>query len=277
MNREGWTVNIFNNVNYVSGDLANEYGLISNIAKVEGKQEYSINPAVFRKLVKLSFFRYFPLIMKAPFWLYTEELNQMKVLSEYEQGWDRIKSLQKYLDQRLTVDPEKKVYVSYHWAGAHEPFYVDEFAKPLVSSNGATAMEAQLAGHFYIIQQYIQQMKDYHIYDDTAIIITTDHGDYTYPHSILFIKPAGQRQDEMTFSHAPVSQSDFLETIAEMAGLEKGQFGRSFYDIGEEEERYRCSLILGKEYCYYGDKKEVNRMIQKGEYTDAFDHEIMPE
>lgn len=282
MKDAGWNTRIFNNVRRACGTLENEYGLVSNIEKAEGPQQYTINRSVFRKLIKLSFYRYFPLIMKAPFWLYTAELNGMKNLTDYEKNWDRIDSLQKYLDERLSVGDEEKVYVSYHWAGAHEPFYVNEYGQKSVTFNGKTDMEAQLAGHFYIISEYIQQMKDYHIYDDSTIIITTDHGDYSHSHSILFIKPAGQRQDEMTVNHAPISQSEFMETIAEFAGLEKGQFGQSFYDIPEDEERYRCTNIRwydpkypeisGKnpnalrQYCYYGDEATVHRMIENKEY-----------
>ena len=120
-------------------------------------------------------------------------------------------------------------------------------------------------------------MKDYHIYDNSTVIITTDHGNFEYPHSILYIKPAGQRQTEMTYNHAPVSQSEFMETIAQLAGLEKGQFGRSVYDVPEDEERMRCATVRWmdpdypeipgkssnamKEYCYIGDSDTVHQMV----------------
>ena len=141
----------------------------------------------------------------------------------------------------------------------------------------------QLAGHFYVISEYIQQMKDFHIYDTSTIIITTDHGDFEDPNSILFIKPAGQRQDEMTISHAPISQAEFMATIAEAAGLEKEQFGKSIFDISEDESRERCTYIRwydpqypdfpGKgtnaiqEYCYTGNIETVIQMIQNEDYV----------
>ena len=266
MQEKGWNVRLFNNVNYVCGDLANEYGLFSTVEKIEGPQQFRISRPVFRKLIKLSFYRYFPLIMKAPFWLYTEELNAMKEVPESEQEWNRIKSVFKYMDQRLTVGNEEKVYVSYHWAGAHEPFYIDEVGKPINNTTGLNDMEIQLAGHFHVISEYIQQMKDYHIYDSSTIIITTDHGDFGYPHSIYYVKPAGQRQDRMDVSHAPVTQSDFMATLAVYAGLEDGQFGRSFYDVPEDEDRERCSHVDGHDYCYHGDGQTLYRMVLDGEY-----------
>ena len=269
----GWTTRLFNNPK-MSGKLVNEYGKFDNIKKVETDPEFTIDPGTYRKLIKLSFYRYFPLIMKAPFWLYTDEIDGMKILSEDEQTWDRYKSLEKYLNQRLTVSDEERVYITYHYAGAHAPFRLNETGKAAVmTADGAD----QLAGHLYVISQYIQQMKDYHIYDNSTVIITTDHGNFEYPHSILYIKPAGQRQTEMTYNHAPVSQSEFMETIAQLAGLEKGQFGRSVYEVPEDEERMRCATVRWmdpdypeipgkssnamKEYCYIGDSDTVHQMV----------------
>ena len=276
----GWTTRIFNNTRIVAGKLANEYGKFDNIEKVETPQEFEINKNTYRKLIKLSFYRYFPLIMKAPFWLYTDEIDGMKILSENEKTWNRYNSLQKYLDQRLTVGDEERVYITYHYAGSHAPYRLDETGKEAVMT---ADVADQLAGHFYVISQYIQQMKDYQIYDSSSIIIMTDHGNFEYPHSIFFIKPAGQRQTEMTYNHAPVSQSEFMETVAELAGLEKGQFGRSVYDVPEDEERMRCTYIRWKdpdypeiqgkssnamkEYCYIGDSDTVHQMIIDKDFT----------
>ena len=56
-----------------------------------------------------------------------------------------------------------------------------------------------------------------------------------YTQFILFIKKTGQTQPEITVSHAPLTQYEFMETIAELAGLQKGQFGRSVFDVPEDE------------------------------------------
>ena len=276
----GWTTRLFNSVDHTEGNPENVYGLISNFEKVNGQQEFTINKTVFRKLIKLVCYRYFPLIMKAPFRIYTADLNRMKNLTEDEEVWKKHESLGKYLDRRLSVGNEEKVYMTYHWAGAHNPYYLNEWGRFAV---GMSSLADQLKGHFYVISEYLQQMKDYGIYDESTVIITADHGGFAYPHSILFIKPAGQQQDEMTTTHAPVSQSDFMETIAEYAGLEKGQFGQSVMDISEDEERERCTYIRwrdpalprvpGKssnalqEYCYVGDSDTLRQMIVNKDFT----------
>lgn len=274
MKSNNWSIRVFNSSQHAAGTLKNEYGKISNVEKRETRSAFQINRSVFRKLIKLSFYRYFPLIMKAPFWIYTGDLDAMKIIPEDEQTWNRIESVQKFLEEGLTLGEEEKVYVTYHWIGAHSPYYLDAQGRTSKTSSQVT----QLAGQFYVISEYIKRMKDLQIYDNSTIIITTDHGDFEDPNSILFIKPANQRQEEMLYSNAPVSQAEFMETIADAAGLEKGQFGDSFFDISEDIPRERCTYIRwydpsypdfpGKgtnaiqEYCYTGDIDTVIEMVK---------------
>lgn len=279
MHKKGWNIRVFNSFRHAAGTLENEFGKIDNVKKIEKRAEYSINHQALRQLYKLSFYRYLPLIMKAPFWIYTGDLNSMKIISEDEQAWDRIESIQKYLDQGgITLGDEEKVYITYHWVGAHPPYSLDEQGRVAKSSHQVK----QLAGHFYVISQYIQQMKDLEIYDTSTVIITTDHGDFDDPNSILFIKPAGQRQLEMSFSYAPITQAEFMETIAQLAGLEKYSFGRSIFEVPEDEVRRRCTYIRSyedeysdfpgkgtnaiQEYCFTGDIDVVVQKVADKDY-----------
>lgn len=185
---KGWTSRVFNNYRYAAGTLENEYGKIDNVEKAEARAEFTINQKAFKQLYKLSFFRYLPLIMKAPFWIYTGDLNGMKNISEDEQAWDRIESVQKYLNRGgISLGDEEKVYITYHWTGAHPPYSLDEQGRLANSSHQVK----QLAGHFYVMSQYMQQMKDLGIYDPSTIIITTDHGDFEDPNSISSSNPPG--------------------------------------------------------------------------------------
>ena len=287
MKQNGWDVNLFNKIPYVEGTLENAMGKISNIEVKEGAREFSVDLHVFRKLIKLSFYRYFPLIMKAPFWIYTDELSGMVRLSENEKAWDETDSIQKFLDKGISQGNSEKVYITYHYQGSHYPFRIKENGRRITTeSPKEIGLQGQLAGHFYMISQYIQEMKDLHIYDNSTIIISSDHGNAYNTQSIFFIKPRWQRQEEMTVSHAPVSQAEFMETIAEAAGLTKGQFGRSVFDIPENEERERCTYVRwtdpsypkipGKtcnairEFCYTGDNDLLYEMIVNKEFRGSY-------
>lgn len=278
MQADGWEIRVFNSAKHAAGTLQNEYGKISNVEKVETRAEFTISRSAFKKLIKLSFYRYFPFIMKAPFWIYTGDLDSMKSISDDERTWNRIDSVQKFLETGITLGDAERVYITYHWAGAHAPYSLNAEGKAVRTSN----QMAQLAGHFYVISQYLQQMKDLGIYDSSTIIITADHGDFDDPNSIFYIKPAGQRQDQMTYNNAPISQEEFMATVSDAAGLEAGQFGRSVFEIPEDESRERCTFIRwtdpdlpgtsGKstnaiqEYCYTGHTDTVIQMIKDGNY-----------
>lgn len=87
----------------------------------------------------------------------------------------------------------------------------------------------------------------------------------------------------MTYSHAPITQAEFMETIAQAAGLEKGQFGMSVFEVPQDEPRRRCTyirsledeypLLPGKgtnaiqEYCFTGDTETVIQMVADKNYT----------
>ncbi len=280
MKEDGWEIRLFHSSKYGSGELKNEYGYISNVEKIEKLTNFTINPVTYRRLIDLSFYRYFPLIMKAPFWIYTADLNRMRNLPENEQTWNKLESVEKFMKNGLTAEDEGKVYVTYHYRGSHWPF---EIGKDGMLSDKMVGVEEQLAGHFLLIREYLQQMKEAGIYDTSSIIITADHGNFDYPHSIFLIKPAGQRQDRMTFSHAPVSQSDYMATIAGLAGLDGPDFGPSVFDIPENAKRLRCSaqrwmdpgfpVTKGKvtnamkEFCYIGDSDTLHEMIEDDDYT----------
>ena len=280
MKEDGWEVRLFHISKYGSGMRDNEYGLISNIEKIDSLPSFTIDPVVYRRLIDLSFYRYFPLIMKAPFWIYTADLNRMKNLPENEQTWNKLDSLMKFMEQGLKAEDTGKVYVTYHYRGSHWPFVINQDG---ILSDKMVGVEDQLAGHFHMISEYLKQMKELGIYDSSSIIITADHGNFDYPHSIFIIKPAGTHREKMTYSHAPVSQSDFMATIAELAGLKERNYGPSVFEIPENEERLRCSAQRWmdpdypqtrgkvtnamKEYCYIGDSDTLREMIENGDFT----------
>lgn len=279
MKKQGWTARLYNNTKESAGRYENEYGLIDNIKKITNKEPVKINKSAFRKLIKLSFYRYFPLIMKAPFWIYTGDLNNMVSRSSVRAEWDNFQTIQKLLSDGISVGDEEKSFIVYHYQGAHPLYQLDKNGK---LSSTSTDESTQLAGYFYAISQYLEHMKSLHIYDNSSIIITADHGDINYPQSILFIKPPYQRQENINVSHAPLTQFEFLPTIAKLAGVEIENFGPTFFEIPENEEVLRCLGISYKnkelprektknhnaikQYCYTGDSDTLHEMMINGDY-----------
>ena len=78
-----------------------------------------------------------------------------------------------------------------------------------------------------------------------------------------------------------ISQENFLPTIAEAAGLDHTEFGKSIFDIPEGMDVERCMYWRGKdqsfpntemrfnvmrEYCYVGDAETLIDMISSRDY-----------
>ena len=73
---------------------------------------------------------------------------------------------------------------------------------------------------------------------------------------IWYIKTANAHGDEIKTNTAPIHHSDYLATVIEAAGLkQEGDnelFGRSIFEIGEDEKRERLVFQRGN-FKYTGD------------------------
>ena len=134
-------------------------------------------------------------------------------------------------------------------------------------------------------KEYIKQMKDLGVYDNSVIIIAADHGIHDdvegvpYPTAatpMLIIKRRGEKHDKINISSKPVYYQEFQSTIISYAGLEnknnKDIFGKTIDDYGENDIRTRVWFdtdLSGKKirkYTFLGDTKELERVVNEGIY-----------
>lgn len=90
-------------------------------------------------------------------------------------------------------------------------------------------------------------MKDKGVYDNSLIIITTDHaksgGGSTLdmPHEtavpLIMAKPIGKQNKEFEVSTAPIAQEDFIPTVLEGLGIEDDR--KTIFEYEEDELRER--------------------------------------
>lgn len=138
-----------------------------------------------------------------------------------------------------------------------------------------------------IVKKYIGQMKEMGVYENSSIIITSDHGRHTSDFSagaatpIFMIKQAGKSSDKMRISDAPVYHADFLATYLYEAGLyteaDREIYGGTVFDYEEgslreriwydhrDDENYpnpkgaACNVYYA--YKYSGGKEDLKKMI----------------
>lgn len=132
-----------------------------------------------------------------------------------------------------TVD-DRNMYQFYHLTGTHE-FKNDENCE---YSENAT-MEQTIKGIFVMLKEYIKQLKEVGAYDNSTIIITTDHGVAENMQAIFFIKNKNEKHEELKRNTSPISLNDMMSTIVQCIGEDYTVFGKSIYDFEENEERER--------------------------------------
>ena len=221
-------------------------------------------------LSKVSLYRNAPWAAKSAFWYYTDDMNQAVLgigsgeTSDYDTPYviddgayyDELKS------RGLSVSDEQDkagALKVIHLNGSHVPFVYDE---NMDVPEGGSTMEQQTRGVFRIVEQYLDDLKELGVYDDSTIIITADHGywgstlhgesapttdDLNHPISpVCLVKPAGAR-GEYQVSEAPVSHADFQPTVLKAMGDEADAAsfgdGTSYFDVSDTAQRLRYFVM----------------------------------
>jgi len=190
--------------------------------------------------------RFAPHIMKQYIWMYDANFYAVFTADEglyppYHVfiGTD-VNFMRKLQEERVQVSGEGNSFRLYHLWGAHSPFTMNELALPIDSDERGDVI-SQTRGALLIVREYLNQLKELGIYDDTMVIITSDHGFLDARQSItLMIKNFDERQD-FSISDAPISISDLIPTIAN-AVTGTNAFGQSIQDIDGNAFRPRTFL-----------------------------------
>lgn len=110
--------------------------------------------------------------------------------------------------------------------------------------------EQSIEASMTIVATYLQKLKDSGVYDNTAIMILSDHGyniedddsSEKRQHPILFVKGVGEHYDELQISSAPISQSDYLEAYTRLLDGKQGMLSLITRKVMPEND-VSCSMI----------------------------------
>lgn len=283
----GYQAKIYSDCAYVFGDARNAAGTVDNIRRARQTIHRDI---MLDRMLTLSAYRYMPEALKPYFHIYSSELGAA-VTVEGESGpgnnlytVDDVAFWRGYREQGLTVDPTSKgVFQFYHLEGAHSPYVMDENAEPVLI--GGTR-NGQIAGNMEMIFRYLDELEEKGLFDDAAIIITTDHArppgtagnvsDVCDSRvSTLMIKPSGTgRTGALNVSNKQVCQNNLRASIISYFGLDAAPYGRTIESIGENEEMTRTLWMRG-ESGEVKDKLYTFRI--KGDANDFSNWELIEE
>lgn len=284
-NRGGYSVGIYSdaslgpkdNIKSISDDVIN----VHVIGGASANEEMD-KLGTFCALCKSALLRDVPWLMKPLFWFDTNSLNNAMVKTEAaaetsaSHGAYTIDDVRFYdsLSEsviNITDYEHEGAFRLYHLNGMHAPIEVDENAHHVdldvsdaveQSGLGGQNIINQGLGNFAIVDEYLRQLRNLDLYDDTTIIITSDHGIsmygdterwYTMPPSIespatpIFLLKRAETAEEaakpLTFSDTPIGHSDFIPTILSAIGVDYAGYEGSPVSEIQDGERIRYSYM----------------------------------
>lgn len=239
-------------------------GCIDNI----GIKSYSPNvklSKLLKNMTKMSGYRMVPYILKPL--LYTSFDNKYSMIQKPE-GTATVSNTDYYnniVNGEFTLDDNAKYYTFQHLTGDH---YLSTACDGTESTD--PSLEENSAGCMFIMSAYFGMLKDMGIYDNSTIIITSDHGGPRDSQPILFVKKKNEMHDEMYINHAPVSFAEFQATIVAATGTDESSFGMTFSDVPDEprkREVFVREMIDGYPKVYKYDAKQVSTLNAYSVYT----------
>lgn len=261
MDENGYRLDCYTYKEYTPSDMWQKER-ISNY--VEGKEKISSYPLFAKYLYRLVMCKFMPNILKPYIWMDGTEFNTLKLADNEYPGYDmdNIVFYSALKQDGIVTQNDEKTFKFIHINGAHYPWKLNEYIQEVDESETSELENAW--GAFQIILEYINEMKKKGVYDNSAIIIMADHGYYwdgVLTNPVLLVKPK-RGEGRLVSSQAPVSHYDFQPSVLYLAGLNNSQeFGKSYYNIGEDEERERLF------YQIYLTEKQVDANYRLIEYS----------
>ena len=215
------------------------------------------------QLFRFSLIKELPLAFKGMDWLFPD--MSYWGIGTWTSGsmpyWAEDPLFYKELKDKGLSTTDEPLFILIHMSGFHLPFTMD--SKAQFVEGGVSPIE-QYKGSFFIVNEYLSQLKELGLYKDATIIIIGDHAEHTGHMEIdrpmligCFVKPSGEEGTPLRYSNAPVSIQCLRATSVEAAGGDPTPWGRTFFEFGEDEviERYyyhRYTDGSGKHYmsCY---------------------------
>ena len=270
--------------------LYTEYGYLDycdkdSIDNLKLEQEYVISSrkGFMEYLYKFVSFYSMPQFLKKHFWFYSGDFSQFVMLKDTDTDFYELDDPQFYKDYKangITTQNKKNTLVMYHLFGAHGPYVMNENAERIPENS--TELGAQIRGSFKIITEYINELKEKGLYDNSTIIITADHGGVgIYQHPTVLVKEKNEHKD-FTISDSKISFLNVHSTLV------KSCIGDAYdYDVDTVSEvgdkdviRYHVAPNDLGEITYPNIKEAVDQpwslYIIPGKATDLDSFKIVP-
>lgn len=237
-------------------DITCDY--FSNIVKKEIGYTAD-NSKLFRCLVKISGFSSVPYLFKKFFFYgddFSDDVMQQHIISSSAEqvvplDYTNDRLYKKLISGGITTDAFSPVLSFHYTRGSHPPWTVDEKCQ---YKKDIDSFLPPSKSCYFLIAELIRLLKDNHIYDQTSIIICSDHGYSTsvgFPtggkHAMTFmVKPFFANNKEIQLDYSMVQSIDLLPTLLQLACDDKADYteleGFPTSNIPQDRQRKIYSL-----------------------------------
>lgn len=215
-------------------------------------------------ILQLAGIKYAPYDLKHFFYDSPSQLEQVREVST-DAGdklfyWEN-PTFYKRLQEEPITTIDDKCFKFIHLEGAHVPYRYDKNLNLISNGTYKDNIEASIT----LVKGYLEKLKEGNVYDNSVIIILSDHGYSELANArgrqnpALFVKGINEKH-EMNVDHAPISYAD-LQTAYQR--LLAGKESKESFDYKEGDTRERRFLL----YIYLNDNHMVE-YIQKGHASD---------
>ncbi len=235
--------------------------------------------AIAKEELKLVWFKYAPYLLKRAVHV---DMNRFTMIVEpnsdselfHYVNWDFYPDAQ---NAQITTVSDK-VFKFIHIEGAHVPLRYDKDVNIIGSDKGDYDQNVQAS--MTILKQYLDDLKEAGVYDNTAIVVMADHGYWTYwddkllgrSNPLLAVKGVGESHP-MSLSEAPISYEDLQECFSRLLD---GKSSDQVFDAKEGDQRVRRYLSYNYleeghivEYEQTGYATDLGTMVATGRVFDA--------
>ncbi len=274
IDKQGTDIRWYTDPRYI-GEYAMPY--VDNYKTMDSNNITDIKLFAFLgQTLKVSCFRGAPYAFKGMFAYMTETVNDESLVrtEDFAPINDDHEFYATIQNEKLSVNSSyDSAFRFYHMFGSHPGA---DFNENMEYQANVTLSQA-LRGDMKIIKEYIRQLKELGVYDNTTIIITADHGDYlgyfAKPQTcLLLVKEAGADATvPIQTSQAPLSHADIFPTVLHALGAEYEDFGELISQIPEDSDRIRyhynmeavdgCEGVL-HEYAVQGDAWNLDNYVE---------------
>lgn len=230
------------------------------------------------RLVDITLFRHVPHLVRN--WVYNDNNWRLSpVMVDPETLPKSFAHKQFFRDYTERLDPrlDGPAFHFLHLWPPHPPYVTTEDGEYAGEALPNTRENYKHEARAILLQvvEFLEKLKDRGIYDDTLIVLHSDHGGAFEPEftptrtlALKAIKPRNSRGPLRT-SNAQVALTDVAATIVEEEELDIDWQGRSAFDVSEDEVRERRFVF------YHGNRNQYLRPVSiKGSLysADSYTH-----